>query len=280
MSRSNGNGSQATNLALARQQVSTPVPGEAPLRILVAEDNDFNSQLLEQMLVRRGHTVRLANNGRAALSLLKVEAFDVLLLDVHMPELDGFQAVRAIRERESSEGGRLPVIALTARSRTEDRERCLSAGMDDFLTKPVRLPELLSAMERVVRGNRRTGSLGALLTPKVLLAACESDAALLSKLCHWFHERAPEHIAALAAARETANVEWLRDTAHKLTAMLATFSAIAGQLASSVEDQAAAGEVSDALDSAARLESAVAELIRETEGLTLESLRAIDQQSN
>src|SRR5258708_24726366 len=93
--------------------------------------------------------MRLATTGREALELAGKGAFDLLLLDVHMPELDGFEVVGAIRERERTEGGRLPVIALTARSRKEDRERCLAAGMDDFLTKPIRPAELLAAMERL-----------------------------------------------------------------------------------------------------------------------------------
>src|SRR5260370_2353045 len=138
-------------------------PSAFPRRILVAEDNEFNAQLLEQLLMRRGHRVRLANNGREALSLLGVRSqesgvrspqaeanssrtpdscpltpdFDLLLLDVHMPELDGFQVVQAVRECERTAGGHLPVIALTARSRKEDRERCLAAGMDDVLVNPI-----------------------------------------------------------------------------------------------------------------------------------------------
>src|SRR5205807_2655790 len=110
-----------------------PAPAAAPLRVLVAEDNEFNAQLLEQLLGRRGHRVRLASDGRQALALAQEEGFDLLLLDVHMPELDGFEVVQAVRERERSVGGHLPVIALTARARQEDRERCLAAGMDDFL---------------------------------------------------------------------------------------------------------------------------------------------------
>ncbi len=107
-----------------------------PLRILVAEDNDFNRDLLEHMLARLGLSAAMAVNGREALALLEREPFDLLLLDIHMPELDGFQVVGAIRERERTAGGHLPVIALTARSRKEDRERCLRAGMDEYLAKP------------------------------------------------------------------------------------------------------------------------------------------------
>jgi CheY-like chemotaxis protein len=156
-----------------------------PLRILVAEDNEFNRRHLERLLVRQGYSGRLVNNGLEALDLLGVggqgagvggqgsealeetwsspptpdphpliAAFDLLLLDLHMPELDGFQVVRAIRERERAVGGHLPVIALTARSRQEDRERCLAAGMDDYLSKPVRTEELFAAIDRGVLGPR------------------------------------------------------------------------------------------------------------------------------
>ncbi|HYT94492.1 MAG TPA: response regulator, partial [Gemmataceae bacterium] len=126
-------------------------PSSFSLRILVAEDNEFNAQLLEQLLVRRGHRVRLASTGREALSLAGEGGFDLLLLDIHMPELDGFQVVQAIRERERAAGGHLPVIALTARSRKEDRERCLAAGMDDFLAKPIQAADLWTAIDRVLR---------------------------------------------------------------------------------------------------------------------------------
>src|SRR6266699_2438067 len=129
-------------------------PSSFPLRILVAENNEFNQPLLEQLLVRRGHRVRLANNGREALSLAEEGTFDLLLLDIHMPELDGFQVVQAIRERERSAGGHLPVIALTARSRKEDRERCLAAGMDDYLAKPLRAADLFAAIDRAVTADK------------------------------------------------------------------------------------------------------------------------------
>src|SRR5205823_13216247 len=122
---------------------------------------------------RQGHRVRLATNGREALSLAGEGAFDLLLLDVHMPELDGFEVVRAIRERERTVGGHLPVIALTARSRQEDRERCLAAGMDDFLAKPIQSANLWAAIERIAGTRPSPGRPEpSLLDPRVLLAAC------------------------------------------------------------------------------------------------------------
>src|SRR5438309_6763484 len=112
MSRANGDAPPAAGPVGGREPAAAPVLAAAPLRILVAEDNELNAQLLEQLLLRRGHRVRLATNGRAALALAEEADFDLLLLDVHMPERDGFQVVQAIRERERSAGGHLPVIAL------------------------------------------------------------------------------------------------------------------------------------------------------------------------
>src|SRR5262249_28387759 len=166
------------------EQAPVPAPSPRPLFVLVAEDNEFNAQLLEQLLGRRGHRVRLANNGREALRLAGEEAFDLLLLDVHMPELDGFQVAQAVRERERTAGGRLPIIALTARARKEDRERCLAAGMDAFLAKPIQGADLWAAMERVVGVRPPADPPGpGLLDPKVLLAACGGDAAILDRIC-------------------------------------------------------------------------------------------------
>src|SRR5438093_1121269 len=175
MSRSQGNAPPLTR-PTSTQQAPSPVPTTTPLHILVAEDNELSAQVLEQALVRQGHRVRLASNGREVLTLAQQGGFDLLLLDVHMPELDGLQVVQAVRERELTAGGHLPIIALTARSRKEDRERCLAAGMDDFQTKPIRPADLLAAIDRVLgthsyRQSRRRD----LLDAPVLLAACGGD---------------------------------------------------------------------------------------------------------
>ena len=186
------------------------VPPPSGLRVLVAEDNEFNAQLLEQLLGRRGHRVRLASNGREALDLAGMGGFDLLLLDVHMPELDGFQVVRAIREREGMSGGHLPIIALTARSRKEDRERCLAAGMDDFLAKPIQAADLWAAIERVVGVRQHADQRGpGLLDAPVLLAACGGDAAILEKICRAFRAAPagpPEGRSGRPAGRQLAPV--------------------------------------------------------------------------
>ena len=130
---------------------STPEESAAGprLRVLVAEDNEFNSDLIRQLLQRRGHDVAIATNGTDALTMASAGNFDLLLLDLHMPGLDGFEVIARLRAEERLTGGHLPVVALTARARAEDRERCLVAGMDEFLAKPVRAEALWSAIGRV-----------------------------------------------------------------------------------------------------------------------------------
>jgi CheY-like chemotaxis protein len=124
------------------------------LRILVAEDDQFSAQLMVEILAGPGHHVRVAKNGRDAAALAGPEGFDILFLDLHMPGMDGFEVARVVREREGAEGGHLPIVALTARSRKEDHARCLAAGMDDFLTKPIRSPDLFAALERLAKPKR------------------------------------------------------------------------------------------------------------------------------
>jgi CheY-like chemotaxis protein len=115
------------------------------LRILLAEDNAVNQLLATRLLERRGHSVTVAGNGKEALVALEKGSFDLVLMDVQMPEMDGFEATAAIREREKHIGNHLPVIAMTAHAMKGDRERCLAAGMDDYITKPIR-PEELAEM--------------------------------------------------------------------------------------------------------------------------------------
>jgi two-component system sensor histidine kinase/response regulator len=219
------------------------------------------------------HTV---TNGREVLDRLTAEDFDLLLLDLHMPEIDGFQVIRTIRQREQGTAAHLPVIALTARSRKEDRERCLAAGMDDFLAKPVTASDLLAAIDRAVPTCTTPAPCGTCLTPSAILSACENDPALLQKLCRWFRERVPEHLAALTGARDSRDLGRVREAAHKLASMLAVFSTPAGQLASEMEDRAANGELPAALKLASQVELATTELLRLTDGLSLDQLRTLN----
>ena len=115
--------------------------------ILLAEDNRVNQRVGVAMLTKRGHSVEVATNGKVALTALAERSFDVVLMDVQMPEMDGFEATARIRQREDGTGRRTPIIALTAHAMHGDRERCLEAGMDAYVSKPLQAAALL----RVIR---------------------------------------------------------------------------------------------------------------------------------
>jgi two-component system, sensor histidine kinase and response regulator len=115
---------------------------------LLAEDNPMNRQIVVELLQTRGHSVKLAANGHEVLQALDRDSFDVILMDVQMPEMDGFETTAVIRNRESESGGHIPIIALTGMATESDRKRCLEAGMDAYLGKPVRARELFDTVER------------------------------------------------------------------------------------------------------------------------------------
>jgi len=119
------------------------------LRFLVAEDNLVNQMIVVRQLQKRGHSVEVASDGREAVKILKLGNCDLVLVDVQMPHMDGFEATAAIREIEKTEGGHFPIIAMTAHAMKGDRERCLAAGMDGYISKPFQIDGLLKEIERL-----------------------------------------------------------------------------------------------------------------------------------
>jgi signal transduction histidine kinase/CheY-like chemotaxis protein len=128
----------------------SPAAGQAAvaLQILLAEDNPVNQKVAIRALERRGHAVTLASNGREALALASQQSFDLILMDIQMPEMDGYEAVTAIREMERGTGSHIPIVAMTAHAMKSDQERCLATGMDDYVSKPIHLEDLLQKVER------------------------------------------------------------------------------------------------------------------------------------
>ena len=123
----------------------------------MAEDNHVNRQFVTRVLEKRGHSAATADNGRQAIDAIAAVPpghFDVVLMDVQMPELDGLSATVLIRQRERSAGGHIPIVAMTAHAMSGDRERCLASGMDDYISKPLHPHELVEAVERAV-GSRQ-----------------------------------------------------------------------------------------------------------------------------
>jgi two-component system sensor histidine kinase/response regulator len=244
-----------------------------PLHILVAEDNEFNVILLKQLFGPRGHSAHIANNGREAVALATEGTFDLLLLDIHMPEMDGFAVAQAIREQERGSGKHLPIIAFTARTGKTDRERCLAAGMDDFLSKPVQAEALWEVIDRVVAARTPADDrdLG-LLDPRVILGTCGGEAAILESICRTFQTSVPDQMARVRSAMNDNDAPRLREAAHLLRGTLSAFSTVADSAASNLEDEAARGQIEQCVPLVERLESICSDLVEQTRNLSIERL--------
>ncbi len=142
-------GQQSETAPAPPENVAPQVVKGQALRILVAEDNSVNALLARKLLSKQGHSVEMAGNGLEAVRKSAEECFDVILMDVQMPEMDGFEATRAIRERERGTGIHVPILAVTAHAMSGYRDLCLDAGMDGYLTKPIRTEELANALSDV-----------------------------------------------------------------------------------------------------------------------------------
>jgi two-component system sensor histidine kinase/response regulator len=200
-----------------------------------------------------GYLVEVAADGELALQVLSERSFDAVLMDVQMPNLDGYAATRALRDLEE-DGRRTPVIAMTAAAIEGERERCLAAGMDDFLAKPIQTDDLWATIDRVVphaasAADRRgagtatgvAGAAGGLLAPDVLLSSCGGDGAILRSICAGLRASLPPQLAAVRRALDDGDAARLGEAAHKLCGMVSAFSTLAGAVASDLEDQAARG---------------------------------------
>jgi CheY-like chemotaxis protein/HPt (histidine-containing phosphotransfer) domain-containing protein len=227
---------------------SSKLPSEVPerrLRILLAEDNAVNQRLAASLLERRGHSVTIAANGREALTALERQPFDVVMMDVQMPEMGGFEATAAIRALESErKAPRLPIIAMTAHAMKGDRERCLAAGMDEYLTKPLD-PRQLCALVEQMAGGAASGHTGDELIsiPTEVLARVGGDRELLAEISRLFVDDAPRHLAKIREALGARDGEALRRAAHGLKGAAANFDAEGVvQAARALEEMGRTGE--------------------------------------
>ncbi len=276
--KTGSSGGASGELAAQGEVAPGALPQSRPLSILVAEDNEFNAQLMRQLLQRRGHQVTVASNGIDALSLATHGSYEIMLLDLHMPGLDGFGVIEKLRVRERSTGGHLPVVALTARSRTEDRDRCLASGMDDFLGKPVHAGALWAAVDRVtpllVRPERAWPML---VDSRVLLAACGGEATILSRIGTALRGHLPLELQRAADNLRASDADALREAAHRIFGMVSAVSTLAGSVASELEDQAALGELNRAAPLLDRLSLMSEELLAVMGSLSIDELRSRDE---
>ncbi|HET6423348.1 MAG TPA: response regulator [Planctomycetaceae bacterium] len=238
------------------------------LNVLLAEDSVINQKLAIGLLDRWGHRVTVANDGREAVERSKEQEFDVILMDIQMPELDGLDATREIRAREAVDGQHTPIVAMTAHALQGDRERCLAAGMDDYLTKPIRFEQLFECLERIGQQTpTATVARNAVVIPppfedddeaihlvspvettslvnwKRARSAAAHDPELLADVSRAFLEESPQ--LADRALREFAAGDWkaLQRTMHTLKNSFATFGVEEGQArAADIERGCRAGD--------------------------------------
>jgi len=254
---------------------AAPALNPSPLYILLAEDNVVNQKIATALLHRRGHKVMVVSNGKEALEALYQETFDLVLMDVQMPEMGGLKAVEFLRARERQSGQHIPVIAMTAHAMQGDRERCLTAGMDDYLSKPIQTQTLLSAIERAVRLESHTMAPSRDLpenemesrsddpygpTPAnmifdrdAVLEQLGDDHALLSEIAELFLADLPYWLDKMQQAMREDDTEALVDTAHTLKGALGGLCARAGMSAAFELEQAGKSEEPGAIHCAYQL---------------------------
>jgi len=249
-----------TVLAAAPGEAGTPqvvtrhtiAESRRTLRVLLAEDNPVNQQVAVAMLVKRGHEVHVSSNGREAVDAVRERDYDIVLMDIQMPEMDGFEATRAIRA--TTKGKDLPIVGLTAHALSGERERCLSHGMTEYLAKPFRAHELFALVEGTAeRPASAPAAPAAELPPPVdlegfrtTLREAGAEQALYS-IIDTFVRQAPDRLAALAGAVAGGNGVEIAKAAHVYRGAAATIGARGlAELLERVENTARAGDVSAA----------------------------------
>jgi signal transduction histidine kinase/DNA-binding response OmpR family regulator/HPt (histidine-containing phosphotransfer) domain-containing protein len=194
-----------------------------PLRILVAEDNPLNQKVVSRMLEKMGHLPKIAENGNEALRLLNIECFDLVLMDVQMPELDGLTTTLRIRQKESKKN-RIPIIAMTAHAMTHDRPQCLASGMDAYLTKPLNSQQLRDAIDSWFGPSKDSKAIADTQRPQSYtrwdpvpsLARVDGDVKLLCELVEIFLDECPKQLVRLQQAIGNKNAELMERIAHSI----------------------------------------------------------------
>ncbi|MDB5389756.1 MAG: sensor protein [Planctomycetaceae bacterium] len=277
----------------SKSETATPAgPSVTPLRILVAEDNPVNQKLIIKLLEKGRHDITLAYNGIAALHELKHGSFDVVLMDVQMPEMGGFETTAEIRRREQETGGHIPVIAMTAHAMQGDRERCLAAGMDDYISKPIQLNELVAVLARVaaaasidlteligdateIVGSESSAvkSLQGIINWRSALESVGNDLELLQEILLVVLEEVPKWLHALRQAVQQSDATLLKRTAHTVKGSLSQVGAeSAASIAERLEAMGTKHELTHAaatlLELEVDLEERVCPALERREGLS------------
>jgi len=239
-----------------------------PLRVLLAEDSHVNQVLAVRLLEKAGHRVVAVNSGREAVAAVRSQPFDLVLMDVEMPEMDGLEATRAIRAAERDSGAHVPIVALTARAMKGDREQCLAVGVDGYVAKPIRAAQLFQAIEETLAGVRASAPPEPDPPPsgdvdwEGALAAVHNDRDLLRTVVETFLEECPSLMEATRRAVDEEDADALRLAAHTLKGSMRLFGDTpASHCAGALEAMARGGDLSEARPTLADLEKAIAALV-------------------
>jgi PAS domain S-box-containing protein len=238
---------------------------QGPLRVLVAEDNETNQKLVAALLEQRGHEVVTVGNGHDAVNEAMRQRFDVILMDVQMPEMGGLEATLAIRRDEQASGVHTPIVALTAHAMSGDRERCLAAGMDAYVSKPLRPAELLAVIDGFFSAAEPPSDASAAAVDAVaLLAGFGGNSRLLGEVIDVFVQDAPRLVAQMKEAAVRGDRDDLAGAAHALKGSLGLFSKSGPyEHASRLVQAARAGERSGILAMCEELDAEVDHLLKE-----------------
>jgi two-component system sensor histidine kinase/response regulator len=239
----------------------------------VAEDNPVNQELVLHLLERRGHSAIVAENGKQAIAALEKHKFDLVVMDIQMPEMGGIEATEEIRRKEKSDGGHIPIFAMTAHAMPGDRERCLEAGMDGYIPKPID-PKLftqiietgaLPSSATTVGGDAKPAdqmkAQGAIAAEK-LLARFDGNRKLLGSLIGTFQHDCPKMMAKIRGALSARDPRALAEAAHALKGSVGNFgSSSAFETAREIEKTGREGKLDGAWELYATLEDDLARLL-------------------
>jgi CheY-like chemotaxis protein len=260
---------------ITRFSLREQVIGSRSLKILLAEDNLTNQKLATRLLEKRNHGVKVVANGREALEALDKDTYDLVLMDMQMPEMDGFEATAALRENEKSTGNRQPVVAMTALAMNGDRERCMAVGMDGYISKPIRPQELDELLDAYVAQKMSTSAqsqpvvaVNGALDVTQLLDRIDDDRSFLAELADVFRRDYPQNIEAIRSAIDAQNGDELRRSAHALKGALWNLSATrAATLAAELEGMGRSLDLSSAQSTLDILVSELPKVTRALESL-------------
>ena len=277
-----------TRVALAEPSSAGKTRRKVHARALVVEDNTTNQKVARLMLENIGCRVDVAANGKEAVEMLELLPYDVLFMDCEMPEMDGYEATAEIRRRHANDR-HVPIVAMTAKAIQGDRARCLEAGMDDYISKPVRLEDLEAALARWVPGNGNviesgpasappaappeaiTPALDPAVTARLRELAAATDPSVMGEIHEAFLSSAVDYLAAIREGAATNDAEGLRKAAHAFKGGGANIGAQhLAELCRQLEALGEAGRVGDAVKCLEQLEQEFARVKAEIDNQTRE----------